>query len=417
MRKILTGVGQLGRKRYYGSEFDDYKSSIVGSVKNLSARHHGALIVLEGETPLEDIIETGIMVDAGPVSAELMQTIFFPNTPLHDGAVVLRGNHIVAASCILPVETEKTGDTHLGTRHRAALGLSSKVPDALIIIVSEETSRISVAHNGQIYMGLTPEQLDSRLDRFREQMTGNTNVRWRLFKDVGTRATLTNIGVAIILSTIAWLSVTYQTNPPQQVTVENVPLVADTPDAGLILMSQLPKTVDVLVQTTEDHSDELNATNIKTSLSLSNLESGEHRVSITVEMPDRRSQLVWVKPTNINIILEREITRSFTPSVKILDISSLPVGYSLSEISISPETVSISGPESLIEAVREVRVELELNNRRSEFQETITPRILAENGQELNLTSDPIGVLVTVPIQQKFFTKEVSVRADRKSVV
>ena len=92
LRKVLTGLGQIGRRRYYGSEFEDYKSAIVGAVKNLSTRQHGALIVLEGRTPLEDIIETGISIETGPVSSELLQTIFFPNTPLHDGAVILRGN-------------------------------------------------------------------------------------------------------------------------------------------------------------------------------------------------------------------------------------------------------------------------------------------------------------------------------------
>ena len=226
---MLTGLGQIGRRRYYGSEFEDYKSAIIGAVKNLSARQHGALIVLEGQIPLEDIVETGIPIETSMVSSELLQTIFFPNTALHDGAVILRGNRIVAASCILPVETEKTGDTHLGTRHRAALGLSAKVLDAMVIVVSEETGRISVAQAGQIYLGLTQDQLDSRLERFSEQMSGAVQSRWRWLEDVGARGTITNIGVAILLSIVAWLSVTYQTNPPQQVYIENVPLVADNP--------------------------------------------------------------------------------------------------------------------------------------------------------------------------------------------
>mgnify|MGYP000991515241 CR=1 FL=1 len=147
LRNVLTGLGQIGRRRVYGSEFEDYKYAIVSAVKNLSARQHGALIVLEGQTPLEDIVETGIPIETSMISSELLQTIFFPNTALHDGAVILRGNRIVAASSILPVETEKTGETHLGTRHRAALGLSAKVLDAMVIVVSEETGRkIGRAH-------------------------------------------------------------------------------------------------------------------------------------------------------------------------------------------------------------------------------------------------------------------------------
>lgn len=412
LRKVLTGLGQIGRKRYYGSEFEDYKSAIITAAKNLSIRQHGALIVLEGQTPLEDIVETGIPIETGPVSAELLQTIFFPNTPLHDGAVVMRGNRIVAASCILPVETEKTGETHLGTRHRAALGLSAKVPDAMVIVVSEETSRISVAQAGQIYLGLTQDQLDSRLDRFREQMSGNTGLRWRWLRDAGPRATITNIGVAVVLSVIAWLSVTYQTNPPQQVYIENVPLVVDDPTAGLLLMSQLPATVNIQAQTTQDRVDELSAANIQANISLESLDAGEHRVPVQVQMPDSRSQLMWVKPTNISILLEPEVTQVFTPTVKILDINTLPIGYSLSGISLSPQTVVVKGPKSQVDRIREVRVEVALENRRSNFQETITPRLLTNEGSELNLSMSPAGVLVTVPIQQNFFTKEVPVLAD-----
>ncbi len=412
LRKVLTGLGQIGRKRYYGTEFEAYKSAIIGAVKNLSARQHGALIVLEGQTPLEDIVETGIPIDTGPVSTELLQTIFFPNTPLHDGAVVMRGNRIVAASCILPVDKEKTGPTHLGTRHRAALRLSAQVADAMVIIVSEETSRISVAQAGQIYMGLTQDQLDSRLDRFREQLSGNNRSRWSWLRDVGLRGTLTNVGVAIILSVIAWLSITYQTNPPQQVIIENVPLVVDRPAAGLLLMTELPAVVDIQIQTTQDRIDELSVANIQASVNIVGLEPGEHRVPVQVQLPDSRSQLMWVKPTNINVVLEPEVTEVFTPTVKILDISNLPIGYSLSEISLSPKTVMIKGPKSQVERIREVRVEVELGNRKSDFQETIVPKLLTNEGSELDLSMSPGGVLVTVPIQQNFFTKEVPVRAD-----
>lgn len=413
LRKVLTGLGQIGRKRYYGSEFEDYKSAIVGAVKNLSTRQHGALIVLEGRTPLEDIIETGISIETGPVSSELLQTIFFPNTPLHDGAVILRGNRIVSASCILPVETEKTGDTHLGTRHRAALGLSAKVPDAMIIVVSEETRRISVAQTGQIYMGLTLDQLGGRLERFREQMSGNTGDRWQWLQGVGARATLTNIAVAVILSIVAWLSVTYQTNPPQQVNIDNVPLVLNGPDPGLLLMSEIPAVVNVQIQTTRDRIDELNAANIRASISVEGFGPGDHRVPVQVEMPDLRSQVVWVKPTNMNVLLETEVTQIFTPTVKVLDISSLPIGYSLSEITVSPQTLTIQGPKSQIENIREARLELEIENRRSDFQESIAPKILSMTGEELTgLIVNPDNTVVSVPIKQNFFTKEVSIRAN-----
>ena len=301
----------------------------------------------------------------------------------------------------------------MGTRHRAALGLSAKVPDAMIIVVSEETRRISVAQTGQIYMGLTLDQLGGRLERFREQMAGNTGDRWQWLQGVGARATLTNIAVAVILSIVAWLSVTYQTNPPQQVNIDNVPLVLNGPDPGLLLMSEIPAVVNVQIQTTRDRIDELNAANIRASISVEGFGPGDHRVPVQVEMPDLRSQVVWVKPTNMNVLLETEVTQIFTPTVKVLDISSLPIGYSLSEITVSPQTLTIQGPKSQIENIREARLELEIENRRSDFQESIAPKILSMTGEELTgLIVNPDNTVVSVPIKQNFFTKEVSIRAN-----
>ncbi|MCC6955239.1 MAG: TIGR00159 family protein, partial [Anaerolineales bacterium] len=144
LRRVFVGLGQFGRLRGTISDFERFKYSLIKAVSQLSSSMTGALIVLEGQTLIEDVIETGVRMHAEVISPELLLTIFSPKTPLHDGAVVLQGDRLVAASCILPVETENIGDTKLGTRHRAALGLSGKVQDAMVIIVSEETGWISV---------------------------------------------------------------------------------------------------------------------------------------------------------------------------------------------------------------------------------------------------------------------------------
>lgn len=117
----------------------------------------GALIVIERELPLVEYIKTGIEVDA-VVTSQLLINIFEHNTPLHDGAVILRGNRIVAATCYLPLSANSSVSKELGTRHRAALGVS-EATDSLTIIVSEETGRVSVASGGGLMLGLTAEQL------------------------------------------------------------------------------------------------------------------------------------------------------------------------------------------------------------------------------------------------------------------
>jgi diadenylate cyclase len=119
----------------------------------LSRHRIGALIVLERETGLSDYIETGIQIDA-LISAELFENIFIPNTPLHDGAVIIRGDRIVAAGCLLPLTESRNLSQELGTRHRAAIGLSEQT-DALVLVVSEETGTISLARGGGIQRYLT----------------------------------------------------------------------------------------------------------------------------------------------------------------------------------------------------------------------------------------------------------------------
>jgi diadenylate cyclase len=130
---------------------------VAQSCAQLSLVRHGALIVMERETGLQDIIETGVPIDAS-VSRELLLTIFFPNTALHDGAVIIQGERIVAASCVLPLSTSVGGVRELGTRHRAALGVTEST-DAIAVVVSEETGVISITHEGRIIRPLDKKRL------------------------------------------------------------------------------------------------------------------------------------------------------------------------------------------------------------------------------------------------------------------
>ncbi|MCB0040221.1 MAG: DNA integrity scanning protein DisA nucleotide-binding domain protein, partial [Caldilinea sp.] len=111
-------------------------------------RKYGALLVFEGVTGLAEIVDNGILIN-GELSSELLATIFYPNTALHDGAVIVRNNRVYAASCVLPLTDRELSDSQMGTRHRAAIGVTEQ-SDALVIVVSEETGRISVARNGRI---------------------------------------------------------------------------------------------------------------------------------------------------------------------------------------------------------------------------------------------------------------------------
>lgn len=131
------------------------------AIDELSATRTGALIAIERTTMLNDIIETGNVVDAN-ITARLIGNLFYEGSPLHDGAVIIRNERIAAASCVLPLTDKHNIGRNLGTRHRAAVGLS-EVSDALIIVVSEETGAISIAQNGMLKRFLDIKTIEKQL--------------------------------------------------------------------------------------------------------------------------------------------------------------------------------------------------------------------------------------------------------------
>jgi diadenylate cyclase len=169
LRRILDQIGRIGHLGNLSRAPWAFNPSMLArsiaeasrAAERLSARRTGALIVFEREVGLEDYAATGVRIN-GDVSAEFLQTIFFTNSPLHDGAVIVRGDKILAAGCLLPLPEEGTVRERLGTRHRAAIGLSL-ASDALIIVVSEETGAISMVENGKITRGLDSDDLRRRL--------------------------------------------------------------------------------------------------------------------------------------------------------------------------------------------------------------------------------------------------------------
>ena len=162
IRKALEKMGRStllnqGRVKAGQDSQERIISEIIQTAMDLSHRKVGALICFERRTGLQDVIDTGTLVDA-EISAPLLENIFEPNTPLHDGAVVIRNDRIQAAACILPL-TEASGvSRELGTRHRAGIGLSEN-SDAVVLIVSEETGTISMTRGGQLFRPLQEEDL------------------------------------------------------------------------------------------------------------------------------------------------------------------------------------------------------------------------------------------------------------------
>lgn len=159
--ELRAGLAHLGQSRvtrfFRRMEAVEVAEEIAEAIERLARSGIGAIIALEREVTLGDYVESGSAMQA-KVSADLIATIFTPYTPLHDGAVIIRGDTIIGAGCILPLSPAPISDRSLGTRHRAALGLSEET-DAVVIVVSEETSAISIATAGRLTRGVQPSQV------------------------------------------------------------------------------------------------------------------------------------------------------------------------------------------------------------------------------------------------------------------
>ncbi|HOJ01417.1 MAG TPA: diadenylate cyclase CdaA [Anaerolineaceae bacterium] len=188
IRRALERVGRAGPEKLFArkttlpqEQIKNTISAVAVAVKRLSSLQHGALIVFQVADHLQEYIETGVAMSS-KVSAELILQIFYPNTPLHDGAVIITADTISAASCVLPLSSmgilNKTPDNQMGLRHRAALGITEST-DAVAVVVSEETGDISIAHLGKMIREVKSENLETALFPFlleEERLVQSTNL-------------------------------------------------------------------------------------------------------------------------------------------------------------------------------------------------------------------------------------------------
>lgn len=221
LRRLLERIGRSAgmARTVRQTTVENLLTQLVRAVERMSTNDTGALIVLKGKAMLDHVMETGVRID-GQLTSELLRAIFYPNNPLHDGAVILHKERVVAAGCVLPLSQRMFYfRPRLGTRHRAALGLS-EASDALVIVVSEETGAISVARDGQLhqsldsatlrkqlldfYMPVTPPPsaplLQNLLNQIRQQVQ-NMSRRPTLNQLLTTAG---HLSVALLLALIAW---------------------------------------------------------------------------------------------------------------------------------------------------------------------------------------------------------------------
>ncbi len=185
IRRALGRIGRAGTLfsrigRVSTAELEASVHAVVTAAARLSARQHGALIVMQRVDSLDEYVESGVRLNA-LVTAEMLLQVFYPNTPLHDGAVILAGSRLIAAACVMPLSSSgslnRSPERQMGLRHRAALGISEE-SDAVAIVVSEETGAISVAHAGRMIRRIDVERLENILLAFFRPAVSEPSRKW-----------------------------------------------------------------------------------------------------------------------------------------------------------------------------------------------------------------------------------------------
>ncbi len=197
LRRALERLGRTSRllsREGPNNETVRAMEQIAAACRRLSERKWGALIILERDTGLGEYVDTGLEID-GRVSAEFLMAIFFPNSPLHDGATVIRGDRVVAAACLLPLTEAILSDHQLGTRHRAGVGITERT-DAISIIVSEETGIISLANNGRIVRNLDESKLKKVLPALYRPSAASPRLPTWLSARIAPKVVATGLGAS-----------------------------------------------------------------------------------------------------------------------------------------------------------------------------------------------------------------------------
>ncbi len=416
LRRWLEG---LGRNRIFSRSRQRLASQLMPPLRKVieqCAEHKiGALIVLEGRDSLDEVIKTGVQV-GGELSAELLNTIFFDKTPLHDGAVILRDERIVAASCVLPL-TQQTLQSYrrLGTRHRAAVGLS-EVCDALVIVVSEETGHLSIAKGGNLQGRQAVEQLQEHLANFYAETAEKKATRERrqgreLVGKIGR--SLLYASFAFLFAILTWGATVERTNPTAEEVLSTIPLRVNGFNENTTMMNQPPSTVAVTIRTTQALLDTLNADSFQAVAAVNSADIGLVRLPVNVTTSVEDVEILSVQPSEIDVDIVPIITRTLPVDVRISGQETLSAIYELTTAPIvSSNEIVVRGPQPLVDAVRVVRTEVSVANATQAIRRTTELTALGEGDSIISgVKLEPNQVQVTISVQRRQDVREVAINA------
>ncbi|GAB4430252.1 MAG: hypothetical protein Kow0031_11060 [Anaerolineae bacterium] len=401
---------------------------IVHATENMAATQTGALIVCEGLDPLDEIAHSGINT-AGRVTSELLQSIFYEGTPLHDGAVIIRADRLLAAACVLPLTQQPLqAEKRLGTRHRAAVGMS-ETSDALVVVVSEETGLVGVAQNGQLNRPLNSAELRDRLQDFFEpaQRSLATPSLWSILKSVTSyawhstvpnspRQFISNAGLLLMsfaLTVVVWTFVLQQTNAIELARIEGIPLRVEGQPPNTRLIPAPPTSVSAIIQAPKELIPTLGAQSFQAVVEIENQNPGVYRLPVKVVSGVNQVMVVSAEPETIDVELARIIEQVMPVEVYTPDLENMSPAYEMvGTPSASPDTVQVLGPEPLINTIEVVRATVSVANANTSIRENRPIVAVDGDGNPVTgITIVPDQVRVNVNIRQRVDAREASVQA------
>ena len=414
--------------------------AVVTACGRLAQRQHGALIILQRGDSLEEYKKTGVRMDS-TVTPEVLLQIFYPNTPLHDGAVIITQNRISSASSVMPLSASgilnRTPDRQMGLRHRAALGIS-EVSDAIAVVVSEETGSISVSHGGRMIRKLDGERLENILLAFyrspgREKTPQNPfweGIRsffsfsnWRI--DTLLQAprqiikTVPSLLLALVLAASVWVAAVLQADPTEEKPYPN-PVAVEIigQDPGLIITNNIASQISLNLSAPQSIWQKLirDDSSVRAMVDLSGLSAGNYEVPVQVQIGIRPVKIVSYTPQTLALSLENIVARNMP--IHLLESGDVAVGFELHNPTMNLSNVTVTGPESYVKKVAEVRASLNITGDNKSVSQTVPLQALDENEKVVDgITLSPNNVTVSQEITQKGGFHNVVVKVNLKGQV
>ena len=318
---------------------------IAASVFQLTRKKIGALIVLPGRQPVDAAIQNSVTWN-GQVSREMIESIFWPDNPVHDGAAVIRGNRIDRVAAILPL-TERTDlPTRFGTRHRAALGLTERT-DAIVIVVSEERGEVTLAHGGRIETVPDAKSLEKRLRRH-TGMSGEGPQR--VSRD--RRSAAVAFALSLVVVSGVWYS--YSLGFVRSLTTVDVPIEYSRGDSRMEIIESSTTSVKIQLSGSQQLINRLDPGQVKVRFDLSNAVAGRNSLTITEDaiiLPPGAS-LKKVEPSSVDIIVDM-IGQKRLP-VQVDWSGTLPPGILVQDVQVFPDEVEVVGGQLLLDQMETI---------------------------------------------------------------